>query len=346
MYSKIVALLRQCVLPLYRVFSMFSLYAILFLILGFSASIAFYTVSDSWAVPFNLKSTDDKVLVLTNQLMSAQASETMSKLDYEKTVALLAANKTQIEEYRRFEAQVLHTISAQKKDWLDSTKNLGSLEKEKQEDNAQLTADLAHQKILRDSIESELRAGLMTKTDAAATLSQLDTFRNSATDSRIAEVLLPDVVRQHKMSDLNTVSAFGLLVQVRAMIEQLQAVIVSQEEELKLDQSTIDSFEKVITTAKNSPYYEAVNADKNLQLAVLPYSGGTTIKEGEPVYDCLLGIALCRKVGSVVKVFGNEQMFEEPTLRINVRGYIIKLAVPETAARSSVLMIGRKPLLF
>ena len=55
---------------------------------------------------------------------------------------------------------------------------------------------------------------------------------------------------------------------------------------------------------------------------------------------------ICRRAGTVTAVFPNEELFEHPILRINMRGYVVKIDVDVDSMKSKTLAVGSKPFLF
>jgi len=341
-----IALLRKAVLPLYRVFSLISLYAILLSIVSYGAIFVFYAASSSWVVPFIVNSSDTTVLALDGQLTTSQQALNALVLNKEQETQTLALTHTQIAQLSALDRELTSTLKEQRQTWSVSAGSLDDLHSQKTTDNAMLTGDVSRTNTLKAIIEKNLAAGLITKGDAQAQIIQLDQFTASTTDSKVAETLLTDTVRQHQMTDLNFLTVLGQKVQLEAQIGTLNTTVVTTESQLKQDTDTANTITKAIDTAKASPYFEVINSDKKLHLAVVPYNSRSTVKVGDPLYDCLLGIAICRRAGTVVAVYPNEEMFEHPILRINMRGYIIKIDADAKALTSKTLAVGSKPLFF
>ena len=343
--GSIVSLLRKGVLPLYRTFSLVTLYGILLAILGYGLSFAFYIACGAWAVPFIVNNSDDKVLALLNDLTVSQSTINGLQLDYDRTQVVLASSTTQRAELVKLDRQLNSTIAEQKTVWAASSTSLSSSQGQKQQDNARLTEDITHSKDLRAIVEKDLAAGLITKGDAQQQIMALDQFLTSTTDSKVSETLLTDTVRQHQMSDISFIAILAQKAQLETQVSQLDAVIKVSAEQLDTDQKSIKQITAAMSTAKDSPMYEVSISPVKENFAILPYNDKNSVAVGAPVYDCLIGTIICHNVGKVTRVFPNEVMFDHPLLHITMRGYVVKIDVDEKAVKSQTLVVGHKPFL-
>lgn len=146
------------------------------------------------------------------------------------------------------------------------------------------------------------------------------------------------------MVDVGTLDVLAQKASLEVLITQLDVIIKTSEEEMRVDRASIDTINRAVVVAKKSPYNDAING-KDLTLAIVPY-GSTPVNVGTPVFDCFLGMVACHNVGKVTAVYTNEQVFEHPILRINMRGYIVKIDVQKNAVKSKTLIVGGKPFLF
>jgi hypothetical protein len=340
-------LMRKGVLSVYRVFSLVTLYSILFCILAYAGALLFYSASTSWIVPFMVTKSDISVLAIGGQLATSTQAVNALQLDYDKTVKTLIEAKAQEKSLGALNRQIDRTITAQKKVWAGPTVELKDYETQKKTNNAVLTQDTLTGKDLRRIIQKDLAEGIITKADAETELLQLDSFDNAATDSKIATTLLNDSVRQHQMVDISGLDVLAQKAQLEVLISQVRVVVETAEEELSLDRASIKVIDEVVKTATGSPFYSVIDAAKPVSLAIVPYNLDTPrLPQGAQVFDCFFGMVICRKAGTIKAVYTNEQLFEHPILHINMRGYIVAIDVDDDAAKSKTLIVGRKPFLF
>ena len=280
--------LRKAVLPLYRTFALLSCYTILLAILGYGAAFVFYIASSGWVAPFIVSSTDDKVLTLTAQLTSSRQALAALKLNEAQSREILTTALSQVTELTALDQRLDATIRNQRQAWTGSTEELTDLHKQKKVDNSLLTQDATRTAALKEIIERNLAAGLITKGDAQAQIIQLDQFVTGTTDSKVAETLLTDSVRQHAMADLSFVSVLGQKAQLESQIAQLTTTVTTLRAAVKSDVDTINVLNTSVATAQQSPYAQVVNSSDKLHLAVVPY-GHKGVKVGDRLYNCLLG---------------------------------------------------------
>jgi len=341
---KTIDLARKAALPAYRILSLITLYAVLLLIVGYAMTLAFYISSGAWAVPFVAHDSDTRVLTLTAQIANGQQTLSTLQVNLMKAKETLRFSLRQLADLTRLRNQLDATISNQKQVWTASGNSLTQNSVQKQLNNQTLSKDAERSRELRQIIEHDLTAGLITKGDAQQQINALDQFVNSTTDSKVSETLLTDSIRQHYMTDVNFATVLAQKAQLEVQIAQLFTDVKTAEKEVSMDEDAVTAMQSTVETAKQNPYYQAATKGTML-MAILPYNDKNPVKVGNPVYDCYIGIVFCGTAGKVVGVYMNEEMFEHPILHMNMRGYIIKLDVDQNAAKSSTLFM-RKPLLF
>jgi hypothetical protein len=334
------------VVPIYRTISLVSLYIILFSIVGYGVLVGLYIGSANWAAPFAINSSDTSVLAILSQITASQASLATLHIDYNQTKENIVFNKVQIAALQKLERSFDTTKGKQKIIWAQSASDLLKYDDEIRKNIVVLQSDVAKNDEFRDIINKDLTLGLITKTDAATAISTIDNLANTTTTTKIAETNLVDSVRQHEMVDMGNIVMESQRVQIIFQIEQLESAINVDEDHMATDANLEKTIKTAIATAKLSPYYAAIESPSTIQLAVVPYNGNNQFSKNEPVYDCVFGLVVCRKVGTVVNVFPNEQIFENPLTKTNLRGYLIQLSVIPSAMRSKSLVIGHKPLFF
>jgi hypothetical protein len=96
--------------------------------------------------------------------------------------------------------------------------------------------------------------------------------------------------------------------------------------------------------AKSSPYFLALRAP--VTVLFIPYDNLKNAKVGAPVYDCLLQVIICTKVGSIAKVYDAEEYARHPLFKTDIKGRFAEATFTNIeAAKSNVLFINGKPLL-
>lgn len=342
----IINLFRKSVVPVYRTVSLISLYIILMGIVGYGVLVFFYLSNTSWIAPFTVNSSDTSVLAIMGQIVSSEAQLTALNLDKTQTEEAAKFNKTQIAALRKLLAKLDSITTDQERVWSQAAIKLQKFDAETNQNIARFSTDVDNGEKLREIVSKDLADGLMTKADAMNALASIDSMAGQTTAAKVAEETLLDDIRQHQMVDFSAVTVDAQRAQLIYQIDSLETAVQVGEAHIREDAALANTIDTAIATAKLSPFYAAINSPKTVQLAVVPYGGSKLFQAGEPVYECVLGLAICHRVGSVSAVYPNEQIFENPLTKTNMRGYLILLSVSDESARSKSLVVGHKPLFF
>lgn len=339
-------LLRSAVLPLYRLLALASLYLVLFGVLGYSFLVGFYAVNKSWIAPVILSPSDDKTLDLTSRLVLSESTLENLKLDVGRLqdgVAEMESHKAALALLR---PEIDLAIEREMEHDESTGKELASLNLQKRQDNEKTQHILEQIAEVEAQLDRDLAAGLITKGDAAVVKTQLNQQRNGLTDGKIGEVLLQDNVLQKTTVGTPRLDVLAKRTELESQITQLDIQIATSQKQITTEEEQIARLEEAIAAAKQTPYYLSSSTGKPLHFAFVPYDNKEDAKPDAPVYDCYLSFVGCRYVGTVKRVFHNEEAATNPVFRTQMRGFFIELDLehPE-AATSKTLMLGRKPFL-
>src|SRR4029077_10383008 len=100
--------------------------------------------------------------------------------------------------------------------------------------------------------------------------------------------------------------------ELRSEAAQLDISISVGEKQLQEESQQIGRLRQAITAAKQSPYYLNTAGGPTLYFAFIPYDNQARAAVGHPVYDCYLNMLLCRKVGTVGRIFTGEETAIHP----------------------------------
>jgi hypothetical protein len=341
------ALHYKLVIGLYRVFAITVLYLVLAGIIAYAFVMGFYAVSTSWAAPLILSPIDEKSLDFRQKLVTSQQTIEDVKVDAQKMQSGIAEMTKHRAALLALEPQLQEAIVRERTHNRASGPQLAALDSQKQTDNAKTQAVLAQLKEIESSIKKDLAAGLITKGDAATQLSALNQAQDAYTDSKIAEVLLTDNVLQKMTTGTDALDVLEKQAELRSETAQLDVAINVAQKELQEDNRQIDRLREAITTAKQSPYYLNASGGQTLYFAFVPYDDQASAVAGRPIYDCYLNMLVCRKVGTVARLFSGEETAVHPIFKTNIRGFLIQMSLdhPESA-KSKTVFLGGKPLLF
>jgi hypothetical protein len=335
------------VVTIYRIFAIVTLYTVLAGVLAYGFVMGFYALNTSWAAPVILSPTDDKSLDFTEKLVTSR--QTLEELNVDKK-----RMEGGIDEMNRHRAALVAlqpelraAIVREKKHNQATGPRLLELDKQKQADNVKTQAVMAQVKEVESAIDKDLAAGLITKGDAATQRAALNQAESSSTDSKISEVLLTDTVLEKTTTDTKSLDVLDKQAELISEIAQLDIAIGVAQKQVHEETQQIDRLKQALTTAKLTPYYLTVSGDSTVYFAFVPYDNRSNVSVGTGVYDCLLNMAVCKKVGTVKGIFTGEEHAIHPIFRTDIRGFLIQMQLshPESA-KSKTLFLNRKPLFF
>lgn len=334
-------------LAAYRIFAITVLYLVLIGVIAYAFVMGFYAVNSSWAVPVILSAQDEKSLDFREKLVTSQQTIEDLKVDTAKLESGIAEMKAHRDSLLPLEPQLEQAILRERVHDRATGPELASLDKQKVVDNARTKQVLDQLQSVQTSIQKDLAAGLITKSDAATQLAALNQTADSYTDSRIAEVLLTDSVLDKTTIGTSSLDVLEKQSELRSEASQLDVAIQVAEKQLQEEQRQIERLHEAIVTAKQSPYYLNAAGQQRLYFAFVPYDDQASAVPGSAIYDCYLNMVACRKVGVVKQIFPGEEQATHPIFKTQIRGFLIQmdLSHPESAKSKTVFM-GGKPLLF
>ena len=337
----------KLVLTLYRVFAVVILYAVLAGILAYAFVMGFYAINTSWAAPIILSAVDEKSLDFREKLVTSQQTIEDLKVDSAKLQSGIEEMTKHRAALLALEPELQTAIAREQKHNLATGPELAALDKQKQTDNVKTQAVLAQLNEVEANIQKDLAAGLITKGDAATQLAALNQAQGAATDSKIAEVLLTDSVLDKTTNGTNSLDVLEKQAELRSEAAQLDVAINVSQKQLQEETRQIDRLKQAIGTAKQSPYYLNAAGGQRLYFAFVPYDNQAVAVAGAPIYDCLLNMIGCRKVGTVNQIFPGEEDAIHPIFKTAIRGYLIQMNLESSeSAKSKTVFLGRKPLIF
>jgi hypothetical protein len=339
--------LYKSIITLYRVFAIVVLYAVLLGILAYAFIMGFYAINTTWAAPVIISSSDEKSLDFLQKLVTSQQMLEDLHVDTLHQQTTLNEMSKHLASLEALDPELQRAIVRERIHDRLTGPQLATLDNQKQADNFKTQAVLAQLQQLESSINKDLAAGLITKSDAATQLAAINQSRDAYTDSRIAQVLLSDNVLDKTTNGTKSLDILDKQAELRFEIAQLDVTLAVSEKQLQEDNRQIDRLRSAIATAKQSPYYLNATGNSRLYFAFVAYDNQSSAKVGAPVYDCYLDMVFCRKVGTVKQIFLGEEDITHPIFKTQVRGFTIQMDLSHpNSAKSKTVFLGRKPLLF
>jgi len=326
---------------IYRVVAMVVLYGMLIGIGAYAATMGFYAVNTSWVAPVTISPSNEKILAMTQQVVSTR--QQLDSIDLQ--TRSLTLSLTEMVARRASLQNLAGQLSAAIADERSASKSIGrdleGLADKKKMDIVYTQTLLGNVDRERLDIEHNLKVGLITRSEAMEQQQALAQFQNSLTDSQIGAVVLRDNVRQKLGADLSVVDSLTKKVELQSEIQQLDVQIATTRAHILNNRRETGKIESALKLSLDSPYLVASEAAQAVDFAFVPFDNQTSAVVGAPVYGCALGFVGCKQVGTVGRVFSEEEKAENPIFRSTTRGILVQLSLTnKEAAKSKTLFVG------
>jgi hypothetical protein len=338
--------INKSVLLLYRVFAIVSLYAVLAGVLVFGLGSAFYAASKTWIAPVILSRADKETLDMTGKALATQNTVENLKLDIgklEKIVAEAQAHRAALE---KLLPDIDTAIAVENNHKRETGPVLAKLDDQKKADVIRTQRVLDKLAVVDATIDKELAAGLITKTDATQATMVFVKSNGDLTDSKIATTLLKDTIWEKTVPTTTYLDTLHKKAELESEIASLGIVIWTAQKQVGTEKGQSVQFEVALSAARQTPLWVAMQIGTT-DVALVPYENQAVAKVGAAVYDCYLSFIVCRQIGTVKAIFVGEQHAIHPIFRTDLRGFLVQLELSNTeSAKSKTLFLGSKPLLF
>jgi len=339
----------------YRWLAVLILGAVLLAAACYFGMVLIYGVNKSWGAPFILSKSSPRIVSMTAEVFRARQALDTLKLGLSSTAQARTALVTQKEWLTDLIARYENSLQAQKRVDQALTGKLDRLASEKRGVDSKTAEVVKANRVLAESIDKELKAGLITEEAAARARSQI-----VSTEAALNTGLIGTASLENQVSELTygirTID--GAATSPKAL-ESLARLNVLKREltEVDLKLTSLDAETTVKTTERkeletflekltSSPYYLAAYGAQSVhQFAFVPYENEDSVEVGAPVYSCFLEVLLCSKVGVVKAVTQDEEKGHHPVFQRDIRGFLVDLELTDKdAAKERVLFFGGRPL--
>ena len=340
----------KLVVSSYRVLGIGILSLIVFVLIGYVGTSAFYYLSHTWVVPTIISPTDDKVVAARNELAAAQNLRGKLVTDLHDTERAVAVEQ-------QFQLEFMHAVAddlAGRKAALDRVRALAGATASTRSHVRSTTASYATSFAQRQ--QTEYAAGLIDRGALMAGTYQV--AQMSSSNLSLAEKQA-ELEGQAQELARQTAALDALL----AMPEQTTGPISYDVLKIKRDLAasklalakaleTRDTLtaslarqDEMIHGLQQSAYLRAL-AD-NATVALVPYGNLGNASPGASLYACKVAMVWCHEVGAVLLVLPGELPIRHPHTDATLRGQMIELRLTDAAAaEDEVLFVGGKPLAF
>lgn len=347
--------IQKIIVTAYRYLAIAVLGTVLCTAMAYAAVTVFYVFNGTWAAPVVISRTNEQILRLTAEVFRTRQAADGLESAWQGLERESKALQEQSQVLQKLIASADHAAAQQRQADVRLSQKVEQLDSAKQVDIAKTRKVLSDVSALEATIERDLKAGLMTRDDAVRMRATLNSYKTSATDSAAAGVAL-----ERQLSDLRrsaaTLSggpaqmpqALEVLARIagyRMQLENIQLKLLQNQQEAANKQGEAKQLREIIATLSDSPYYRVTQSDEPLSFAFVPYDNEAVAQVGQPIFDCLLHVLLCHRVGSITRVHSDEERAQHPLFRLETRGFLVELQLDEPqSAKSRVLFIGRAPL--
>jgi len=338
---------QKLVVSSYRLLGFGILSLIVFVLIGYIGTTAFYFFNKSWVTPIAISANDEKVVTLQSQL-AGQLNERA------KLVGDLAESERMINAEQTFQLQFAKAI---KKDLegrrvaLDRVEQLAKTAASTRSEIRNTNDD--YSTAAASSMEGDYKAKLIDRNALLAGKYQLAQItsanlslaeRQAQYDQQAQELATQTQSLDAILGDKTASAALSYDVLKIARDYQASKLALARElsnrERLKASLGRQDKILKGITDA---PYLKALQ--DNATVALVPYSNLDNVQAGVPLYSCKVSMVLCHEVGKVLAVLPGEVLVKHPNRDSMLRGRMIEMQLKDgAAAQDEVLFAGHAPL--
>ena len=333
----------------YRLLGFVILSIIVFVLVGYLTTTAFFYVSDSWIVPMAISPTDEKVVSLQSQLAERQTNR-------DRTAAELDNAERAIKVQQEFQAEFAKAIKSDLDGRKAALARMYELANQAATTRAQIKrSNSAYASAAQKRMAAEWRAGLIDRNSmlngkfqiAQISGSNLNLAERQAEyETRAAD--LDAQTRSLEALLANTSADGAISYDVLKIKQEYEASRLETQRAIHnrdMLKSALEREEKLVASLKNASYLKAL-ADQ-AAVAFVPYANLDNVKAGEPIYGCWATMVFCKRVGTVLEVLPGEVQFKHPNRDKQMRGQMIELKLEEgsAAATDDVLFVGGRPLL-
>jgi hypothetical protein len=334
----------------YRLLGFSILTIIVFVLIGYITTTAFFYVSDSWVVPMAVTPNDEKVLSLQAQLSTQQDQRDRIADELNQAERAIVAQQA-------FQGEFVKAIKgdlAGRKAALERMKGLASSAAGTR--SAIQSQNSAFAGAARRRMKEEYAAGMIDRNAMLSGKFQLAQISGSNLslaekqaeyETRAAELEATARSLDAILENAEDSGDLGLSYEVLQIKQQYEtsrlelAKAIEARDSLK---SSLARQDKIITALTGSAYLRAISDQATV--AFVPYGNLGDVKKGEPLYACKLSLVFCYHVGEVLEVIPGEVQFKHPHRDKNLRGQLVELKLDDDDAEAGMeehLFVGGKP---
>jgi hypothetical protein len=350
-------MLKKIYLTGYRLIGLTALMLITSALMFYTMTFGFFLFNTTWVAPTVLSPSDPKVIQARAELIrQSQFYDTATILRQTRMQELkvLEARESQLNFLKKsIDSAINFEVQA-------ATRSVGALDsliKQKNINIADIGASLTKLDELILSNDRELSARLITKDQWTARTISYSQLRATITSNQSEALAL---VEQRDMLSRSAATlggrgtsamALDTVAKKLSIQNELNGVwvqmITKQSEVLAADQE-LARLAMAEAILDETPYAPVLKTGRLSVLGFMPYDNSYFKVENVDVYACRAIFLLCYKVGTVEKIYDDEQIIEFPIFNTRftrtVKGVFVEFDLTDTdASREQILFLGRKP---
>ena len=341
----------------YRASAFLAISGSLLFLMGWAWIMIFFIFSTSWIAPTILSTTSDKMLQFQGGYLTVAGQQAAAQVGYNtatRQITFLEQKKTQLEELLRQSDLAIKAENAANSQTIAAGRTVAKQRDDDKKDNEQIRKQLAEMKRVSDA---QLAAGLITRDTAIQHAATIQQFNNSIADANTWALTIGQSMgeldrRRSTLSgnarSVEAMQSVKAYADIKQSLLQVETELLTAADTVAATKRQLDLANTVMATLANSAYTTALTDGSNL--AFIPYDNQKIAVVGAPVYDCALAIIVCHKVGTIRKIYRDEQVIDFPLFNIKlsrtVRGFMVALDVTDKSAMSSSVLFVNKPLFF
>jgi hypothetical protein len=336
------------VVTAYRGLGFVILSIIVFVLISYLVTTAFFYMSNSWIVPMAISPTDEKVVSLQAQLAERQTTR-------DRTAAELDQAERAIAVQQEFQSEFAKAIKSDLEGRKAALARMHELAAVAANTRAQIKrSNSAYASASQKRMAAEWRAGLIDRDsmlNGKFQIAQISTSNLSLAERQAEyETRAADLDAQARSLEAllsNTATDGTLSYDVLKIKQDFEASRLETQRAIdnaKMLRGALEREDKLLNSLKQASYLKAL-AD-GAHVAFVPYGNLENVKKGEPLYGCWATMVFCRKVGTVLDVLPGEVQGKHPNRDKILRGQMVELKLDKaSAATDDVLFVGGRPLL-
>jgi hypothetical protein len=338
---------QKLVVSSYRLLGFGILSLIVFVLLAYIATTAFYFLNHTWVTPVTVSANDDKVIALKGQLAMQQNERAKLMGDLDQADRSVAAEQA----FQLAFARAIKRDLENRKAALDRAKQLSHAAASTRTQIRQTNDSYSSTTV--DKMSQDYAAGLIDRQAMLAGKFQMAQIssanlslaeRQAEFDERASELAAETSSLDAILADKTQTAALSYdVLKIERDYDASKLQLAKDLDDRARLRASVARVDKIIDGIRQSNYLRAL--DDHATVALVPYTNLDDVKKGTKLYGCAASMLWCHEVGTVIEVLSGEVLVKHPHRDAMVRGQMVELQMSDAgAAQDDVLFLGGKPL--